>query len=420
MASKSLRWLSASSRDRRGFTRVISANSISCFTSPRATDWRRIVASWSRSERSRPFPSGFRRMPVPSLANLLDRAASGGRLSFEEGLRLYDEADLHELGAAAHARRMQMHAPDVVTYVVDTTINYTNVCNVHCSFCAFFRPEHHKEGYTMSHDQVLERVKYAVDQGATQIMIQGGVNPELGIEWFEALFQRVAREFPRVDIHSLSVSEVVGIAKIENLPIREVLTRLKAAGMKSLPGAGAEILVERVRKRISARKVKPDEWLGVMREAQTLGMPTTATMMFGSIETDRERIEHLDAVRSLQDETGGFTAFIPWYYVPYKTPLRGREASGLEYLRVLAISRLYLDNVAHLQASWLTPGLKLGQLALFYGCDDMGGTILEERVVHDAGSTNEATRRDLEHLITDAGYRPVVRDTYWNVRDGVA
>jgi cyclic dehypoxanthinyl futalosine synthase len=351
---------------------------------------------------------------------LLDRAATGGRLTFEEGVRIYIEGDLHDLGAAAHARRMQMHPTNVVTYVIDTTINYTNVCNVHCTFCAFFRPEHHKEGYTMSYDKVLERVKYASDQGATQIMIQGGVNPELGIEWFEALFQRVAREFPRVDIHSLSVSEVVGLAKIENMPVREVLVRLKAAGMKSLPGAGAEILVERVRKRISARKVKPDEWLGVMREAQLLDMPTTATMMFGSIETPEERVEHMHVLRELQDETNGFTAFIPWYYVPFKTPLRGKESTGLEYLRVLAVSRLYMDNFPHLQASWLTPGVKMGQMALFYGCDDMGGTIIEEQVVHDAGSTNEATRRDLENLIIKAGFEPVIRDTYWNLRDDVA
>lgn len=357
---------------------------------------------------------------MPSLASLLDRAATGGRLELEDGVRLYETADLHDLGAAAHARRLQLYPGNVVTYVIDTTINYTNVCNVHCTFCAFFRPERHKEGYTMSHDQVLERVKYAADQGATQIMIQGGVNPELRIDWFETLFERVRREYPRVDLHSLSVSEIVGLAHVEDLPIREVLARLKAAGMKSLPGAGAEILVERVRKRISARKVKPDEWIGVMREAQRLGMPTTATMMFGSIETARERIEHLDVVRALQDETGGFTAFIPWYYVPFKTPLRGKEATGLEYLRVLAISRLYLDNVPHLQASWLTPGLKLGQLALFYGCDDMGGTIIEEQVVHDAGSTNEATRHDLETLIFKAGFTPVIRDTYWNLRDDVA
>ncbi len=262
-------------------------------------------------------------------------------------MRIYNEGDLHDLGAAAHARRMQMHPSNVVTYVIDTTINYTNVCNVHCTFCAFFRPEHHKEGYTMSYDKVLERVKFASDQGATQIMIQGGVNPELGLEWFEALFQRVAREFPRVDIHSLSVSEVVGLAKIENMPVREVLVRLKGAGMKSLPGAGAEILVERVRKRISARKVKPEEWLGVMREAQLLGMPTTATMMFGSIETPEERVEHMHLLRELQDETGGFTAFIPWYYIPFKTPLRGKESTGLEYLRVLGVSRLYMDNFPH-------------------------------------------------------------------------
>ncbi len=353
---------------------------------------------------------------MPSLTELLDRAAAGGRLSFEEGVRLYREASLHDLGAAAHARRLAMHPGDTVTYVIDTTINYTNVCNVHCTFCAFFRPEQHKEGYTMSHDRVLERVKFAADQGATQIMIQGGVNPELGVAWFEELFGRVRREYPEVDIHSLSVSEIVGIAKVEGCSTREVLQRLQAAGLKSLPGAGAEILVERVRKRISARKVVPEAWIGVMREAQQLGMPTTATMMFGSIETPEERIEHMRVLRDLQDETNGFTAFIPWYYVPFKTPLRGKEATGLEYLRVLAISRLFLDNIPHLQASWLTPGLKMGQLALLYGCDDMGGTILEEQVVHDAGSTNEATRRDLEKAIIGAGFRPVIRDTYWSLR----
>lgn len=355
-----------------------------------------------------------------SLISLLDKAAGGGRLTFEEGVLLYKEAPLHDLGAAAHARRLQMYPQPVVTYVIDTTINYTNVCNVHCTFCAFFRPEKHGEGYTMSHDEVLSRARHAADMGATQIMIQGGVNPELRITWFEQLFERVARELPQVDIHSLSVSEIAGLSQIEEMPVREVLERLKSAGMKSLPGAGAEILVERVRKRISARKVKPDAWLGVMREAQLLGMPTTATMMFGSIETDEERIEHLDVLRALQDETGGFTAFIPWYYVPWKTPLRGKEATGLQYLRVLAISRLYLDNFAHLQASWLTPGLKLGQLALFYGCDDMGGTIIEEQVVRDAGSTNSATRRDLENAIIGAGFRPVIRDTYWNTRSDVA
>lgn len=351
-----------------------------------------------------------------SLASLIDRAATGGRLSFAEGLRLYREAPLHELGAAAHYRRRQLHPADEVTYVVDTTINYTNVCNVHCTFCAFFRPEKHAEGYTMSHDKVLERVKWAADQGATQIMIQGGVNPELRIEWFEALFRRVREEFPQVDLHSLSVSEISGLAKVEGMTSSEVLTRLKAAGLKSLPGAGAEVLVERVRKRISARKIVPEAWIGVMRDAQKLGLPTTATMMFGSVETDEERIAHMDLMRSLQDETGGFTAFIPWYYIPFKTYLKGEEASGQSYLRVLAVSRLFLDNFAHLQASWLTPGLKMGQLALFYGCDDMGGTILEERVVHDAGNVNEATRAQLERTITEAGFRPVVRDTYWSHR----
>jgi len=355
-----------------------------------------------------------------SLANLLDKAATGGRLSFDEGVRLYKDAPLHELGAAANHRRFAMYPTRDVTYVIDTTINYTNVCNVHCTFCAFFRPEKHGEGYTMSHDEVLSRVKFAADQGATQIMIQGGVNPEIRIEWFEALFNRVRAEYPHVDIHSLSVSEINGLSKVEGMTPTAVLERLMAAGLKSLPGAGAEILVERVRKRISARKIKPDEWLGIMRDAQKLGMPTTATMMFGSIETLEERIEHLNVMRDLQDETHGFTAFIPWYYVPFKTPLRGQESTGLDYLRVLAISRLYLDNFAHLQASWLTPGLKMGQLALFYGCDDMGGTILEERVVTLAGSTNVATRKQLEELVISAGFNPIVRDTYWNLRPEMA
>jgi len=350
------------------------------------------------------------------LIDLLEKAAAGGRLTFAEGVRLYDEAPLHELGAAAHQRRMSLYPTSDVTYVIDTTINYTNVCNVHCSFCAFFRPEKHGEGYTMSHDDVVARVKWAADQGATQIMIQGGVNPELRLEWFERLFRRVRIEFPAVDIHSLSVSEINGLSKVEGLPPREILGRLKTAGLRSLPGAGAEILVERVRKRISARKITPDAWLGIMRDAQELGMPTTATMMFGSVETVTERIEHLDVMRNLQDQTHGFTAFIPWYYVPFKTPLGGKESTGLEYLRVLAVARLYLDNFPHLQASWLTPGLKMGQLALFYGCDDMGGTILEEKVVHDAGSTNEATRKQLEALVIGAGFRPVIRDTYWNLR----
>ena len=348
---------------------------------------------------------------------LLERAAEGGRLSYDEGLVVYREASLYDIGAAAHRRRTALYPGDEVSYVIDTTINYTNICDVHCTFCAFFRPEGHAEGYTMSIDEVLTRVRWAADQGATQIMIQGGVNPQIPISYYVDLFEAVGREFPHVDIHSLSTSEICGIAKRESMTVEDVLKTLRAAGLKSLPGAGAEILVERVRKRISARKIDDDRWIEVMRVAQRLGMPTTATMMFGSIETDAERIEHLDVLRELQDETHGFTAFIPWYYVPFKTPLRGKESNGLEYLRVLAISRLYLDNFAHLQSSWLTPGMKLGQLGLMFGCDDMGGTILEEKVVTLAGSTNTAHRSDLERAIRAAGYKPVIRDTYFNKRD---
>ena len=351
------------------------------------------------------------------VAALLERAANGGRLSLDEGIRLYREASLYDLGAAAHRRRMQLYPSNEVTYVIDTTINYTNICNVHCSFCAFFRPEGHAEGYTMTHEQVLARVRYAVEQGATQIMIQGGVNPDLPISYYVELFEAASREFPEADIHSLSTSEICGIAKREQMSVEHVLRTLRAAGLKSLPGAGAEILVDRVRKRISARKIDDDRWIEVMRIAQGLGMPTTATMMFGSVETDDERVLHLDVIRRLQDETRGFTAFIPWYYVPFNTPLKGKEATGLEYLRVLAISRLYLDNVAHLQSSWLTPGIKLGQLGLLYGCDDMGGTILEEKVVTLAGSRNTASRAELERAIRQAGFVPVIRDTYFRKRD---
>ncbi|HZV79917.1 MAG TPA: cyclic dehypoxanthinyl futalosine synthase [Candidatus Binatus sp.] len=354
---------------------------------------------------------------MSEIAALLERAAGGGRLTLDEGIALYREAPLHELGAAAHARRAQLHPGDEVTYVIDTTINYTNICDVHCSFCAFFRPEGHPEGYTMTQEQVLERVRWAVDQGATQIMIQGGVNPEIPLDYYVELFRAVSVRFPSADIHSLSTSEICGIAKREQMSVHDVLVTLHDAGLKSLPGAGAEILVDRVRKRISARKIDDDRWIEVMRVAQRLGMPTTATMMFGSVETDAERVQHLDVIRRLQDEMQGFTAFIPWYYVPFKTPLRGKEASGLDYLRVLAISRLYLDNVPHLQSSWLTPGLKLGQLGLMYGCDDMGGTILEEKVVTLAGSTNSANRAELERAIRQIGYKPVVRDTYFNKRD---
>ena len=348
---------------------------------------------------------------------LLNRAAAGGRLTYDEGVLLYREAPLHDLGAAAHARRTHLYPGLEVSYVIDTTINYTNVCDVHCSFCAFFRPEGHAEGYTMTIEDVLARVAWAADQGATQIMIQGGVNPAIPISYYVDLFREIGRRFPAVDIHSLSTSEICGIAKREGMGVLEVLQTLRDAGLKSLPGAGAEILVERVRKRISARKIDDDRWIEVMSIAQGLGMPTTATMMFGSVETDAERIQHLDVLRELQDETGGFTAFIPWYYVPFKTPLKGKEASGLEYLRVLAISRLYLDNFPHIQSSWLTPGMKLGQLGLMFGCDDMGGTILEEKVVTLAGSTNSAQRGDLERAIRQAGYIPVVRDTYFNKRD---
>jgi 2-iminoacetate synthase ThiH len=355
-----------------------------------------------------------------SLADVLDRAAGGGRITLDEGIRLYREAPLDELGAAAHERRMAMYPGDDVTYVVDTTINYTNVCNVHCTFCAFFRPEKHGEGYTMSHDTVLERVRYAADQGATQIMIQGGVNPELRLEWFERLFRRVAAEFPRVDIHSLSVSEIAGLATIEGLSVREILVRLKAAGLKSLPGAGAEILVERVRKRISARKIVPDGWIGVMREAQRLGMPTTATMMFGSIESDEERIAHLDVIRDAAGRDERLYRVHPVVLRPVqdaaarpRSDRRGvlARAGGLAALPRQRPAPPVVVADPRSQARPARAVLRLRR----HGRNDHRRAGRSRRRQHERGDPRagraDHPRRRLQ---------PVIRDTYWNLRDDLA
>ncbi len=341
-------------------------------------------------------------------------------ISQQEALDLFRSDDLVGIGMAAMEVRRRKTDPRIVTYQIDRNINYTNFCTEYCSFCAFYRPMGSKEGYLLSFETIYEKIEEMLALGGTGVLLQGGLNPDLRIDYYENLLRALKARFPQVHLHCFSAPEIGCIAEVSGLSVRETIARLMAAGLDSIPGAGAEILDDEIRARISRLKCTSDEWEDMHRVAHSLGMRTTATMMFGSIETDEERVEHMDVIRNLQDEMGGFTAFIPWYYVPWKTPLRGKEATGLEYLRVLAVSRLYLDNVPHLQASWLTPGLKIGQVALYYGCDDMGGTILEEQVVHDAGSTNAATRKDIEEIIIKAGFKPVIRDTYWNLRNDMA
>lgn len=342
---------------------------------------------------------------------LVKKIRAGHRISEEEALVLLRSRDLLSLGELASQRRFALVPARAVTYIVDRNINFTNICVSGCAFCAFFRSPGASDGYLLTTDEVLAKVRETVALGGTGVMLQGGLHPRLSIEYYENLIRTIKSEFPDLEIHSLSPPEVVHIAKVSGLDTLTVLRRLKEVGLDSLPGGGAEILVDRVRKLISPRKATAGEWLEVMRQAHQIGLRTTATMMFGSVETEEERIEHLRRVRELQDETGGFRAFIPWTFQQANTALAGRvrPATGVDYLLMLAVSRIYLDNFRNIQASWVTQGLKVGQVALYFGANDLGSTMIEENVVRAAGVTYEATRRDIEHAIRSAGFTPVQR-----------
>lgn len=339
---------------------------------------------------------------------------SNKRISFEEGISLFKDADLFTLGRLANNVRYELHPNQIVTFIVDRNINYTNKCTARCKFCAFSVDVDDKRGYVLSMDEIFRKIDEAVRLGGTQILMQGGLNPELKIDFFENLFREIKKRF-KVQIHSLSPPEIAFIAKISNLSITDTLKRLHSAGLDSIPGGGAEILVDRVRKIISPRKIKTDEWLNVMREAHRLGMRTTATMMFGSIERPEEIIEHLLRLRELQDETGGFTAFIPWSFQPGNTELGGKTATGTTYLRVVAISRIMLDNIENIQASWVTQGLKVAQLALSFGANDMGNIMIEENVIASTGVKNSVTLEELVHVIREAGFIPAQRNTLYEI-----
>jgi cyclic dehypoxanthinyl futalosine synthase len=341
------------------------------------------------------------------------------RIDSAEALRLLREEDFLSLAKMADRVRREKHPDGLVTFVVDRNINYSNVCTCQCRFCAFYRKPEDPEGYLLTTAEVLEKIGELVELGGTQVLMQGGLHPDLDVEWFETLFREIKRVYPGIRLHSLSPAEVVNIAKVSGLDLEATLVRLRDAGLDSIPGGGAEVLVDRVRKSISPNKIGWREWAEVMETAQRMDMGTSATMMFGSAETDEEIVEHLMRVRGIQDRTGGFTAFIPWSFQPDNTELGietgARSVGAMRYLRVLAVSRLVLDNIDSLQASWVTQGDKVAQVALKFGANDMGSTMLEENVVAAAGIKFRIDQDRLVELIKDAGFRAAQRTTDYRI-----
>ena len=350
--------------------------------------------------------------------NLLDqavsKAASNKRIDFNESLSLLNEADTLLLGGLANKKRFMLHPQPVVTFVIDRNINYTNVCVSGCLFCAFYRPVKHKEAYVISKKELKLKIDEAISLGGTQILLQGGMNPCLDLDYYIDLLQYIKNNFS-IHIHGFSPPEIAFIAEKSSISVNETLKKLIDAGLDSIPGGGAEILVDEIRKKISPGKCNSDMWIEVMRSAHTLGLKTTATMMFGHIESSEHIIEHLLKIRELQDKTYGFTAFIPWTFQPENTKInRVETATAVEYLRVLAVSRLVLDNIPNLQASWVTQGDKIAQTALAFGANDLGSTMIEENVVAAAGVNFRLPQKEMERLIKNAGFESVQRDCFYN------
>jgi cyclic dehypoxanthinyl futalosine synthase len=336
-------------------------------------------------------------------------------ISQQEALDLFNSDDLVGIGMAANAVRRKKTDPRVATYQIDRNINYTNFCTEYCSFCAFYRPMGSKEGYILSFEQICAKIDEMLELGGTGILLQGGLNPDLKLEYYENLLRSLKQKYPRVHLHCFSAPEIICIAEISALSIRDTIARLRDAGLESIPGGGAEILDDEIRARISRLKCTANEWEEVHRSAHSLGLRTTATMMFGCGENYQHRVNHFERVRRLQEETGGFTAFIPWIFAPENTPLGKKvpEATAVDYLKTLAISRMYLDNIDHIQSSWLTPGIKICQLGLQFGADDVGSILIEENVVYAAGVRNRTNESELRRIISDAGYIPAQRDTLY-------
>lgn len=331
-----------------------------------------------------------------------------------EAERLLACGDILELGAAADKLRAELHPGNIVTFVIDRNINYTNVCSSECRFCAFFRRHGHKDAYVLTTDDIIQKVAETVDAGGTQIMLQGGLHPELGLDYYLQVLETIKKNFT-ITIHSFSPAEILHLSKMAGLPVREVIHRLKEAGLDSLPGGGAEILSDEIRLRVSPRKISAHDWLLVMRTAHELGLKSTATMVIGMGEAYQHRLEHFAKIRQLQEETGGFRAFIMWSYQPGNTDLGGEKTSSWDYLRTLALARLYLHNIPHLQGSWVTQGERIGQLTLAFGANDLGSIMLEENVVRAAGTAYEMSVGKITRLIKDTGKTPAQRDTEYRI-----
>jgi len=338
------------------------------------------------------------------------------RLTRASALDLYLNTPTAELGRMADAVRREKHPEGAVTYIIDRNVNYTNVCIEKCAFCAFYRDVGHSDGYTLSFAEIFRKIEETISLGGGQLLLQGGHNPDVPLQWYLDLFSQVKERYPSFKLHALSPPEVIHISRLSGLPTREVLRQLIAAGLDSVPGGGAEILVDRVRKLLHCyHKATADQWLGVMREAHEFGLRTTATMMYGTVETVEERLEHMFRLRELQDETGGFTAFIAWSYQPEHTELGGAEATGVDYLRTLAIARLVLDNFDNLQSSWVTQGGKVGQMSLAYGANDMGSVMIEENVVRAAGAEYCMDEFEVVRNIESAGLMAKRRNMHYDV-----
>jgi cyclic dehypoxanthinyl futalosine synthase len=350
---------------------------------------------------------------------LLEKAVAGERLTPAEGLALLESHDLVALGEAANAVTKRLHPEPFRTYNIDRNINYTNACTAVCDFCAFYRPPKHDEVYVLTQDELYQKIEETVALGGDQILLQGGLHPQYKLDWYEEMLRGIKSRFPQVNIHGFSPPEIHHFTKVNKLPLKTVLERLKEAGLGSLPGGGGEILVDRVRKAMTRGKVLTDDWLNVHRVWHELGGKSSATMMFGHIETLAERIEHLDRLRKLQDETGGFTAYICWTFQPENTEMADVPPAGaFEYLKTQAVSRLYLDNIPNIQSSWVTQGEQIGQLALFYGANDMGSLMIEENVVSSAGTVYHLTVDTIRRCIVEAGYIPRQRNVFYQYIDG--
>jgi cyclic dehypoxanthinyl futalosine synthase len=344
------------------------------------------------------------------------KVEGGQRIDAAEALELYRRAPTHLLGRLADGIRARLHPERFVTYIIDRNVNYTNVCVARCNFCAFYRPVGSAEGYVLGFDEIFRKIDETIAVGGNQLLLQGGHNPDLPIAWYEDLLRAVKERYPEFKLHALSPPEVLHISRINHLSVPDVISRLMAAGLDSIPGGGAEILVDRVRRLLNCYgKATADEWLDVMRQAHLAGLRTTATMMYGTVETDEERIEHMMRLRALQDETGGFTAFITWSYQPEHTERGGFEATGVDYLRTLALARIILDNFDNLQASWVTQGGKVGQLSLAYGANDMGSVMIEENVVRAAGAAYCMDEVEIVTNIEDAGFIPKRRNMHYDI-----